>query len=191
MVQWKLNYPDALMAMHLRDVSSHQFSREANAPGKPLGSFNRFANRQATASIQQGDHNMRVLICALAAAGIIGFSMSSYAADENTVTAPNKPKAAGRAIDDGTVTTGKPKKFGREIDDGTVRADKPKKFGREIDNGTFGTERPKKYGRTIDDGSVKVSKKTKEHGRAIEADNTVKTKLDPNKPGRAVQEEKK
>ena len=116
---------------------------------------------------------MRVLICALAAAGIIGLSMTAHAADENTVTAPNKPKAAGRAIDDGTVTTGKPKKFGREIDDGTVKANKPKKFGREIDNGVFGTEKPKKYGRTI------------------EADNTVKTKLDPNKPGRAVQEEKK
>jgi len=134
---------------------------------------------------------MRLLISAIAAAGIIGLSMSSYAADENTVTAPNKPKAAGRAIDDGTVTVGKPKKFGREIDDGVVRADKPKKFGREIDEGPFGTERPKKYGRQIDDGSVKVSKKPKAHGRTIEADNTVKTKLDPNKPGRAVQEEKK
>jgi hypothetical protein len=151
---------------------------------------------------------MRVLISALAAAGIIGFSMASYAGDEpytaqpkvtkpgraiddgNTVTAPNKPKAAGRAIDDGTVKADKPKKFGREIDDGTVKADKPKKFGREIDDGTV-THKPKKYGREIDDGSVKTSKKMKEHGRAIEADNAVKAKNDPNKPGRAVQEEKK
>jgi hypothetical protein len=149
------------------------------------------SHRQETVSIQKGDFSMRPFICAFAAAGIIGLSITSYAADENTVTAPNKPKAAGRAIDDGTVTVGKPKKFGREIDDGVVRADKPKKFGREIDEGPFGTERPKKYGRQIDDGSVKVSKKAKAHGRTIEADNSVKTKLDPNKPGRAVEEEKK
>ena len=117
---------------------------------------------------------MRLLISALAAAGIIGFSFGAYAADEpytgqpkvqkpgraiddGAVKAPNAPKAAGRAIDDGTVTTGKPKKYGRAIDDGTVKADKPKKHGRAIDSS---------------------------------ADN-VKTKPDPNKAGRAVNEEKK
>ena len=136
---------------------------------------------------------MRVLISMLAAAGIIGFSLASHADD--AVTAPNKPKAAGRAIDDGAPVTApnKPKAAGRAIDDGTVKADKPKKFGREIDNGTFGTEKPKKYGREIDEnGSVKTSKKLKQHGREINADSSaVKTKPDPNKPGRAVQEQKK
>jgi hypothetical protein len=117
---------------------------------------------------------MRLLICVFAAAGIIGLSGTSPAADEKPYTSQPKYQKPGRSIDDGTVTTGK-----------------PKKFGREIDNGPFGTERPKKYGREIDDGSVKTSKKPKEHGRAIEADNAVKTKRDPNKPGRAVQEEKK
>src|SRR3954462_6804580 len=102
----------------------------------------------------RGDLSMRLLISALAAAGIIGFSFGAYAADEpytaqpkvtkpgraiddGAGTAPNKPKAAGRAIDDGTVTTGKPKKFGREIDDGTVKApNKDKAAGRAIDDGS-------------------------------------------------------
>ena len=95
---------------------------------------------------------MRLLISALAAAGIIGFSFGAYAADEpytgqpkvqkpgraiddGAVKAPNAPKAAGREIDDGTVTTGKPKKFGREIDDGTVTSGKKlHKPGREVDD---------------------------------------------------------
>ena len=117
---------------------------------------------------------MRLLISAFAAAGIIAFSVTAYAADEKPYTSQPKYQKPGRAVDDNAVTApNKPKAAGRAIDDGTVKANKPKKFGREIDNGPFGTERPKKYGRTI------------------EADNTVKTKLDPNKPGRAVQEEKK
>ena len=77
---------------------------------------------------------MRLLISVLAAAGIIGFSLASYAADE-PYTAQPKIQKPGRAIDDGSVTTAKqPKKFGREIDDGTVKTAKPKKYGREIDD---------------------------------------------------------
>src|SRR3954452_4989722 len=71
----------------------------------------------------RGDLSMRLLISALAAAGIIGFSFGAYAADEpytaqpkvtkpgraiddgGAVTAPNKPKAAGRAIDEGGAVT--------------------------------------------------------------------------------------
>ncbi len=64
---------------------------------------------------------MRALISALVVAGVVGFALPAVA-DEG-VTAPNKPKAAGRAIDDGTVTApNKPKAAGRAIDDGTVTA---------------------------------------------------------------------
>ena len=54
---------------------------------------------------------------------------------------------------------------------------------------------PKKYGRTIEGDAgdtVKAPNKQKKHGRAIDssADN-VKTKPDPTKAGRAVDEEKK
>ena len=83
---------------------------------------------------------MRLLISALAAAGIIGFSFGAYAADEPY--------------------TGQPK--------------------------------VQKPGRAIDDGAVKAPNAPKAAGRAIDssADN-VKTKPDPNKAGRAVNEEKK
>jgi hypothetical protein len=78
---------------------------------------------------------MRLLISALAAAGIIGFSMVGFAADPGEpYTAKPKIDKPGRAIDDGTVQVGKPKKYGREIDDGTVQVGKPKKYGREIDD---------------------------------------------------------
>ena len=77
---------------------------------------------------------MRLLISALAAAGIIGFSIASYAADD-PYTAQPKVQKPGRAIDDGAVTApNKPKAAGRAIDDGTVKADKPKKYGRAIDD---------------------------------------------------------
>ena len=156
---------------------------------------------------------MRLLISALAAAGIIGFSFGAYAADEpytgqpkvqkpgraiddGAVKAPNAPKAAGRAIDDGTVTTGKPKKFGREIDDGTVTSGKKlHKPGREVDDSSVGAPHPKKYGRTIegDAGDTVKAPNKKKQGRAIDnsADSSVKTKPDPNKAGRAVNDEKK
>jgi hypothetical protein len=89
------------------------------------------------------------------------------------VTAPNKPKAAGRADRRRHRHRGKPKKFGREIDDGSVTApNKPKAAGRAIDDGSVKADKPKKYGRAIDDGTVKAPNKQK-HGRAID-DNKVK-----------------
>jgi len=117
---------------------------------------------------------MRLLISALAAAGIIGFSFATYAADEPytaqpkvtkpgraideggaSVTAPNKQKAAGRQIqgEGSDVTTGKPKKYGRAIDDGTVKAPNKPKQGRALDNSA--------------DSTVKTPAKPKEHGRAV------------------------
>ena len=136
--------------------------------------------------------SMRLLISALAAAGIIGFSFGAYAADEPYTGQP-KVQKPGRAIDDGAVKApNAPKAAGRAIDDGTVKApNKEKSAGRAIDDGSVKADKPKKYGRAIDDGSVKTDK-PKKHGRAIDssADN-VKTKPDPNKAGRAVNEEKK
>ena len=111
---------------------------------------------------------MRLLISALAAAGVLGFSLASYAAEEpypakaaeggQTVTAPNKPKPAGRAADkDQTVTApNKPKPAGRAADkDQTVTA----------------PNKPKPAGRTAEAGQTKGS--------------------DANKPGGVVNEEKK
>ena len=133
---------------------------------------------------------MRALISALVVAGVVGFALPAVA-DEG-VTAPNKPKAAGRAIDDGAVTApNKPKTAGRAIDDGTVTApNKQKAAGRAIDDGTVtAPNKPKTAGRAIDDGTVKANKQ-KQYGRSIAAekqDPTVKAK--PKKhtePGRAV-----
>jgi hypothetical protein len=153
---------------------------------------------------------MRLLISALAAAGIIGFSMVGFAADpgepytakpkidkpgraidDGTVQSGTNLKKPGRQIDDGTVTTAKPKKFGREIDDGTVQAGKPKKYGREIDDGTLKTAKPKKYGREIDDGTLKTAK-PKKYGREIDDQKkAVKAKGPTDQPGRAVDDSKK
>jgi len=134
---------------------------------------------------------MRLLISVLAAAGVIGFSLASYAADE-PYTAQPKIQKPGRAIDDGSVTTAKqPKKFGREIDDGTVKTAKPKQFGREIDDGTVGVGKPKKYGREIDDGTLKTAK-PKKYGREIDDQKkAVKAKGPTDQPGRAVDDSKK
>src|SRR3954466_1860508 len=102
---------------------------------------------------RRGDSSMRVLISALAAAGIIGFSFGAYAADE-PYTAQPKVTKPGRAIDDGTVTApNKPKAAGRQIDDGTVTSGKKlNKPGREIqgEGSDVTTAKPKKYGRAID-----------------------------------------
>jgi hypothetical protein len=135
---------------------------------------------------------MRLLLSALAAAGIIGFSMVGFAADPGEpYTAKPKIDKPGRAIDDGTVQVGKPKKYGREIDDGTVQVGKPKKYGREIDDGSVKVGKPKKYGREIDDGSVKVGK-PKKYGREIDDQKKpVKAKGAADAPGRAVDESKK
>ena len=139
---------------------------------------------------------MRLLISALAAAGIIGFSMVGFAADPGEpYTAKPKIDKPGRAIDDGTVQVGKPKKYGREIDDGTVGVGKPKKYGREIDDGTVKTDKqPKKYGRAIDEGTAPVTTgKPKKYGRAIDdqGQKKVKAKGPTDQPGRAVDESKK
>ncbi len=137
--------------------------------------------------------SMRLLISALAAAGIIGFSMASYAADE-PYTAQPKVTKPGRAIDEGTVQSGNNlNKPGRQIDDGTVKADKPKKFGRAIDDGTVkAPNKEKAAGRAIDDGTVKADK-PKKYGRAIDdqGKKNVKSKGASDAPGRAVTEEPK
>ena len=85
---------------------------------------------------------MRALISALVVAGVVGFALPAVADD--AVTAPNKPKAAGRAIDEGGAVTApnKPKAAGRAIDDGTVKANKPAKYGRAADDSVKG--KPKK-----------------------------------------------
>jgi hypothetical protein len=57
------------------------------------------------------------------------------------------------------------------------------------DDGAVKADKPKKYGRAIDDGTVKAKGK-KEHGRAID-DGTVKAPGASDKPGRAVDEQKK
>jgi hypothetical protein len=134
---------------------------------------------------------MRLLISALAAAGIIGFSLASYAADE-PYTAQPKVTKPGRAIDDGTVQSGTNlKKPGRQIDDGTVTTAKPKKYGREIDDGTVQAGKPKKYGREIDDGTLKTAK-PKKYGREIDDQKkAVKAKGPTDQPGRAVDDSKK
>ena len=115
---------------------------------------------------------MRVLISALAAAGIIGFSMVGFAADPGEpYTAQPKIQKPGRAIDDGTVQTGNNlNKPGRQIDDGTLKTAKPKKYGREIDDGTLKTAKPKKYGREIDDQKkpVKAKGPSDQPGRAVD-----------------------
>jgi hypothetical protein len=139
---------------------------------------------------------MRVLLSALAAAGIIGFSFGAYAADEPYTSQP-KVQKPGRAIDDGAVTApNKPKAAGRAIDDGTVTSGKRlNKPGREVDDSSVGAPHPKKFGRTIegDAGDTVKAPNKKKHGRAIDnsADSSVKTKADPNKAGRAVNDEKK
>ena len=115
---------------------------------------------------------MRALISALVVAGVVGFALPAVA-DEG-VTAPNKPKAAGRAIDDGTVTApNKPKTAGRAIDDGTVKANKPKQYGRSI-----AAEKQ--------DPTVKSkAKKHSEPGRAVDNSGTVKSGP-KDQPGRAA-----
>ena len=122
---------------------------------------------------------MRPLISALAAAGIIGFSFATYAADE-PYTAQPKIQKPGRAADEGgSVTSGKKlNKPGREIDDGTVKPGGVKKHGREIE-GDAGD-------------AVKAPNKPK-HGRALDnsADNTVKSPSKPKEHGRALNDEKK
>ena len=79
---------------------------------------------------------MRALISALAVAGVVAFALPAYA-DENAppVTAPNKPKPAGRAIQGDTVTApNKPKPAGRAAKNDTVTApNKPKPAGRAAD----------------------------------------------------------
>jgi hypothetical protein len=97
---------------------------------------------------------MRALISALVVAGVVGFALPAVADD--AVTAPNKPKAAGRAIDDGAVTApNKPKAAGRAIDDGTVTApNKPKTAGRAIDDGTVTALTNRDRWPRIDDGTV-------------------------------------
>jgi hypothetical protein len=113
---------------------------------------------------------MRALISALVVAGVVGFALPAVAQD--AVTAPNKPKPAGRAIDDGAVTApNKPKAAGRAIDDGTVTApNKPKTAGRAIDDGSVtAPNKPKTAGRAIDDGTVKANK-PKQYGRSIAAE---------------------
>jgi hypothetical protein len=94
---------------------------------------------------------MRALISALVVAGVVGFALPAVA--DEPVTAPNKPKAAGRAIDDGTVKANKPKQYGRAVDDGTVKA-KPKKHsepGRAVDaSGTVKSGPKDQPGRAAD-----------------------------------------
>ena len=133
---------------------------------------------------------MRALISALVVAGVVGFALPAVA-DEG-VTAPNKPKAAGRAIDDGSVTApNKPKAAGRAIDDGSVTApNKPKAAGRAIDDGSV-KAKPKKHtepGRAADSGDGTVKAKPKKHadpGRAV--DNSGAVKSGPkDQPGRAA-----
>jgi hypothetical protein len=133
---------------------------------------------------------MRALISALVVAGVVGFALPAFADD--AVTAPNKPKAAGRSIDDGAVTApNKPKTAGRAIDDGTVTApNKPKTAGRAIDDGTVKANKPKQYGRSIaaekQDPTVKAkAKKHTEPGRAVDASGTVKSGP-KDQPGRAA-----
>jgi hypothetical protein len=136
---------------------------------------------------------MRALISALVVAGVVGFALPAVA-DEG-VTAPNKPKAAGRAIDDGTVTApNKPKTAGRAIDDGTVTApNKPKTAGRAIDDGTVtAPNKPKAAGRAISaekqDPAVKSkAKKHSEPGRAADESKSGTVKSGPkDQPGRAA-----
>ena len=133
---------------------------------------------------------MRALISALVVAGVVGFALPAVA--DEPVTAPNKPKAAGRAIDDGAVTApNKPKTAGRAIDDGTVTApNKPKTAGRAIDDGTVKANKPKQYGRSIaaekQDPAVKSkAKKHTEPGRAVDANGAVKSGP-KDQPGRAA-----
>jgi hypothetical protein len=139
---------------------------------------------------------MRALISALVVAGVVGFALPAVADD--AVMAPNKPKAAGRAIDDGgsTVTApNKAKAAGRAIDDGTaVKAPNKEKAGRAIDDGTVkAPNKEKAAGRAIDDGTVKTNK-PKQYGRSIAAekqDPTVKSKAKKHTdPGRAADEQK-
>ena len=116
---------------------------------------------------------MRALISALAVAGVVAFALPAYAADENapSVTAPNKPKAAGRAIEGDAVTApNKPKAAGRAIEGDAVTA----------------PNKAKTAGRAIDDGTVKSKpKKHSQAGRAVDADNKVKSGP-KDQPGRAA-----
>ena len=77
---------------------------------------------------------MRALISALVVAGVVGFALPAVADD--AVSAPNKPKPAGRAIDDGSVKS-KPKKHtdpGRAVDNsGTVKSGPKDQPGRAAD----------------------------------------------------------
>jgi hypothetical protein len=134
---------------------------------------------------------MRTLISALAMAGVFAFSLAAYAADEDTVKAPNKPKI-GRAIDEGTVKSGgNLDKPGRAIDSdssaGAVKAPNKPKIGRAIDDGAVKSGPVEKVGRAIDDGAVKSGPVDKP-GRAID-DGKVKSGGNLDKPGRAVDEQ--
>src|SRR5215470_7570037 len=91
--------------------------------------------RQAAVEPQPRRNFMRALISALVVAGVVGFALPAVADD--AVTAPNKPKAAGRAIDEGGAVTApnKPKAAGRAIDEGgaVTAPNKPKAAGRAIE----------------------------------------------------------
>ncbi len=117
---------------------------------------------------------MRLLISALAAASILGFSLASYAADEPY---PAKPDEPGRPADEGQTVTApnKPKPAGRAADkDQTVTApNKPKPAGRAADK----------------DQTVTAPNKPKPAGRAAEGKQA--KGHDPNKPGGVANEEKK
>jgi hypothetical protein len=91
--------------------------------------------RQAAVEPQTGEIFMRALISALVVAGVVGFSLPAFAQE---VTAPNKPKPAGRAIDEGNTVKTDPanlNKPGRAADD-SVKTDSSKavaKPGRAAD----------------------------------------------------------
>ena len=97
---------------------------------------------------------MRRLISALAVAGIVALAFPAYP-DENApaVTAPNKPKPAGRAIQGDTVTApNKPKPAGRAAQGDTVTApNKPKPAGRAAQGDTVtAPNKAKPAGRAAD-----------------------------------------
>ena len=139
---------------------------------------------------------MRLLISALAAAGLFALSLSTYADEEKPYTATPPSQKAGRAIDDGAQPVKKVKKqkeHGRAIDEDAVKSGPANKAaGRAIDDSAQPVKKsknPKPHGRAIDDGTVKEGGATDKPGRAIDDGTAVKTKKNPSEtPGRAIED---
>jgi hypothetical protein len=99
---------------------------------------------------------MRSLLCALAAAGLVIFTLSGYAADE-PYTGQSKAEKPGRAIGQDVKTGDHPDKPGRAIGQDVKTGGNPEKPGRAIGQDVTTGGKPEKPGRAV--GEDKTSEK--------------------------------